>query len=105
MAPSVCKCFKHALAVQQLWPPPVMTYAETDRVIHVGDNVLYAGAAGVVVFVIDDGSYSARYPKKDWAYLGKGLGVELQDETRTLYHLDSPNEDLEPLPETTSTHS
>lgn len=82
-----------------------MKYVDTDRVIHVGDSVFYAGAAGVVVFVIDDGSYSARYPKKDWVYLGKGLGVELQDESRTLYHLNCPDEDLEPLPETTSTHS
>ncbi len=74
-----------------------MKYMDTEKVIRVGDNVLYAGSPGVVVFVIDDDSYSDRYPKEHWSYLGKGLGVELQDETRTLYHFDSPDEDLEPV--------
>jgi hypothetical protein len=73
-----------------------MQYVNTDRMIRVGDKVQYAGDPGVIVFVIDDDSYSDRYPKMHWSYLARGLGVELQDESRTLYHLDSPDEDLEP---------
>lgn len=71
-----------------------MNYLDTKKLIRVGDNVLYAGAPGVVVFVVDDDNYSDRFPKEHWSYLGKGLGVELQD--GTLYHFDSPDEDLEP---------
>jgi hypothetical protein len=73
-----------------------MKYNDTNKVIRVGDSVFYAGAPAVIVFVIDDDSYSNHYPKKDWSYLGKGLGVEIQDRVRTLYHLDTPDEDLEP---------
>jgi hypothetical protein len=69
-----------------------MKYLNSERVIHVGDKVVYGGSSGVVVFVIDDDSYSDKYKKENWSYLGKGLGVELQD--GTLYHLDSPDEDL-----------
>jgi hypothetical protein len=75
-----------------------MTYMDTEKVVRVGDKVLYAGQPGVIVFVIDDDTYSDRYLKENWSYLGRGLGIELQDETRTLYHLDSPDEDLEPIP-------
>ncbi|HLN29834.1 MAG TPA: hypothetical protein VK395_18955 [Gemmataceae bacterium] len=74
-----------------------MNYNGTDKTIRVGDSVLYASKPGVIVFVIDDDAYSARYPKKNWSYLGGGLGVEIQDKERTLYHLDSPDEDLEPV--------
>jgi hypothetical protein len=75
-----------------------MKYWGTENVVRVGDRVLYNGTPGVIVFVIDDDSYSDRYPKEHWSYLGTGLGVELQDETRTLYHLGSSEEeeDLEP---------
>jgi hypothetical protein len=73
----------------------MMKYLDSEKVIRVGDNVAYAGSPGVIVFVIDDDSYSDAYDKKSWSYLGKGLGVELQD--GTLYHLDSPDEDLEPV--------
>src|SRR5438309_1421640 len=75
----------------------VMKYNDTNQLIRVGDSVLYAGAPGVIVFVIDDDSYSERYPKKDWSYLGKGLGVEIQDKERTLYHLETTDEDLKPV--------
>jgi hypothetical protein len=74
-----------------------MQYIDTKKVIHVGDSVLYAGAPGVIVFVIDDDSYSERYTKENWSYLGKGLGIEIQDKARTLYHLIGPDEDLEPV--------
>jgi len=73
-----------------------MKYNDSNKVIRVGDRVLYAGAPGVIVYVIDDDSYSKRYLKKDWSYLRKGLGVELRDKERTLYHLETPDEDLEP---------
>jgi hypothetical protein len=70
-----------------------MKYLDSERQIRVGDKVVYAGNPGVIVFVIDDDSYSDAYAKENWSYLKKGLGVELQD--GTLYHLDSPDEDLE----------
>ena len=78
-----------------------MKYLGSEKVVRVGDNVLYAGNPGVIVFIIDDDRYSDRYSKENWSYLGKGLGVELQDETRTLYHLNSSEEeeDLEPVSE------
>ena len=84
-----------------------MIYFETDKVIRVGDSVLYHGAPAAIVFIIDEDSYSTKYPKEHWSYLAKGLGVELQDQERTLFHLDAPDEDLEPvtlgLPQTVPT--
>lgn len=74
-----------------------MKYNDTNQVIRVGDSVLYAGEPGLIVFIIDDDSYSKQYPKRDWSDLGKGLGVEIQDEDHTLYHLETPDEDLEPV--------
>jgi hypothetical protein len=74
-----------------------MKYNSSNQVIRVGDSVLYAGEQGKIVFVIDDDSYSNEYPKKDWSYLGRGLGVEIQDADRTLYHFETPDEDLEPI--------
>jgi len=78
-----------------------MKYTGTRQDIRVGDKVLYAGTPGVVVFVIDDDSYSDRYPSEAWSYLDRGLGVELQDGAwqGTLFHFDSPDgeEDLEPI--------
>jgi|GraSoiStandDraft_58_1057296.scaffolds.fasta_scaffold831830_1 hypothetical protein len=72
-----------------------MNYNDTNKMIRVGDSVLYAQKPGTVVFIIDDDSYSKKYPKKDWSYLGKGLGVEMQDNEHTLYHLETADEDLE----------
>ena len=74
-----------------------MNYNDTNRVIRVGDRVLYAEKPGTIVFIIDDDSYSEKYPRKDWSYLGKGLGVEMKDKEHTLYHLQRPDEDLEPI--------
>jgi hypothetical protein len=82
-----------------------MKYNDSDMVIHVGDSVLYAGAPGHIVFVIDDDSYSNQYPRKDWSYLAKGLGVEMLDEAHTLYHLDTPDEDLLPASPSVSQRS
>ena len=78
-----------------------MKYAGTEKTVRVGDNVLYAGKQGVVVFIVDDGGYSDKYPREHWSYLGSGLGVELQEGEweGTLFHLNSSEEeeDLEPL--------
>jgi hypothetical protein len=73
-----------------------MRYLNHNRDVRVGDAIVYAGRPGVIVFIIDDDSYSSRYDKGNWSYLGKGLGIELKD--GTLYHLDSPDEDLELAP-------
>jgi hypothetical protein len=70
-----------------------MKYLDSETVICVGDRVVYAGSRGVIVFIIDDDSYSGKYEKAHWSYLNKGLGVELDD--GTLIHFDSPDEDLE----------
>jgi hypothetical protein len=72
-----------------------MKYLNCEQTICVGDHVLYSGTPGVIVFVIDDDRYSVGYEKEGWAYLGKGLGLELQD--GNLFHMDAPDEDLEPV--------
>ena len=72
-----------------------MQYFDTNKSVRVGDRILYAGSPGTVVYVIDDDSYSERFTSEQWSYLGKGLGLELED--GTLYHLDTVDEDLEPL--------
>ena len=69
-----------------------MTYMDSGRTIHVGDQVEYFGTPGIIVFVIDDDMYSDGFDKKNWSYLEKGFGIVLQD--GTLFHLDSPDEDL-----------
>ena len=72
----------------------IMNYLHSQRMIQVGDRVNYAGERAVIVFVIDDDCYSQKYGKQTWSYLGKGLGIEMED--GTLYHLPGPDEDLEP---------
>ena len=72
-----------------------MTYADSDKKIQVGDKVTYAGAIGTVVFIVDDDAYSEGFPKQHWSYLKNGFGIELQD--GTLYHMNSPDEDLVPM--------
>jgi hypothetical protein len=78
-----------------------MMYFDSDRMIQVGDKVRYAGSPGVIVFVIDNDSYSDRYRREDWSYLGKGFGVQLED--GTLFHFEFPDEDLEPAGENEGT--
>ena len=53
-------------------------------------------ARGRIVFIVDDDAYSERYPKKGWSFLGSGLGVEIEDSEHTLFHLETPDEDLSP---------
>jgi hypothetical protein len=70
-----------------------MKYCNSQDVVNVGQRVMYAGRPGAIVFVIDDDSYSDRYAKEHWSYLGSGLGIELDN--GTLYRLDTPDEDLD----------
>ena len=77
-----------------------MKYQGTQKTVRVGDKITYAGVPGVVVYIIDDDSYSEKYPKEHCSYLGSGLGIELQEGNQTgLIHLNSSEEeeDLEPL--------
>jgi hypothetical protein len=44
------------------------------RGIHLGDIIEVRGRLrGVVVCVIDDGEFTADYPKAEWAYLERGV--------------------------------
>lgn len=70
-----------------------MRYWGSEKEVRVGDHVLYAGSPARIVFIVDDDSFSDRYPRQHWADYGKGFGVELQDETRTLYFLDTSEEE------------
>jgi hypothetical protein len=56
-----------------------MKYHSTDQRVQVGDVVRYFGEEGKIVFVIDDDSFSTPYPKEHWSYLGKGVGIEMQN--------------------------
>jgi hypothetical protein len=58
-----------------------MKYYDSEKVVQVGDRILYDGTPGVIVFVVDDDSYSDEYTKDNWSYLGRGLGVQMQDGT------------------------
>jgi hypothetical protein len=73
-----------------------MKYMGTDKVVRVGDKVVYHGAAGVIVYIIDDDSYCDQFPKGWSSFLDKGLGVYQEG---GLVHLDyaEHQEDLEPL--------
>ena len=44
-----------------------MKYVDTEKVIQVGDNILYAGVPGIIVFVIDDDSYWTELVEADRA--------------------------------------
>ena len=72
-----------------------MKYVDTDQTIRVGDHVTYCGEPGVIVFIVDDDSYSKDYERQHWSYLKRGFGFERVD--GTLFHLDEPDEDLEPI--------
>jgi hypothetical protein len=56
-----------------------MKYSESNRDVRVGDEVLYDGCRGLVVYIVDDDSYSDRYPKEFYSVLGSGFGVEWQE--------------------------
>ena len=63
--------------------------------ISVGDNVLYGGKAGQIVFLIEEGKFLVGYESSDWSYRKNGIGVRLTD--GTLFCLDDPDEDLIPV--------
>ncbi len=44
--------------------------------IRAGDRVRFADWSGVVVFVLDSGSFAAEYSPADWSYLGRGFMVQ-----------------------------
>jgi len=54
------------------------------QIASVGDVVNLAGRIGRVVCSIDDAKYSDDYPEKQWAYLQRGMQIEI--ETLGLIH-------------------
>ncbi|HEV2804214.1 MAG TPA: hypothetical protein VGW57_04695 [Chthoniobacterales bacterium] len=58
----------------------------------IGDEVVYAGKQGKIVFVIQDAAFLEGYKPEEWNYLQKGIGVELKD--GDLFCLDAVDEDL-----------
>ncbi len=69
-----------------------MTAYITGEVILLHDVILYASNRGRVVFIIEDDQYSAPFPKQEWEYLKKGIGLQMNDST--VYVLDKSDEDL-----------
>ena len=70
-------------------------YQEVGRPIEVGDDALYGGERGRVVFVVEDGVFLTEYqPSAYWSgfYGGRGIGVEC--EINGLFFLPEPDEDL-----------
>ena len=70
-----------------------MKYAD-GREVRLGDRVkLGEDEGGVVVFSIDMGEYSERFPQALWAYLEKGVMVEFP--LYGLIHYDEAEPDLQ----------
>lgn len=67
-------------------------YHETFQKICVGDQILYAGKPGKIVFVAEDNSFLPEFEAGEWRYLKKGIGVQIDG--GELYCLDEPDEDL-----------
>ena len=60
------------------------------QIVRIGDKVLLDDDEGVVLFSIDTDEFSAKFPKEDWVYLGKGvmfqttgMGLVFQEESST----------------------
>ena len=63
----------------------MVQYPAGDR-IRLGDTLLLEGGVhGIVVGIIDEGTYAAAYVPAEWAYLGTGLLVEADDAGLTNY--------------------
>ncbi|CCE10199.1 conserved hypothetical protein [Bradyrhizobium sp. STM 3843] len=58
----------------------------------IGDEVSVAGRPGKVVCSIDNGEYSDDYPENVWAYLQKGVMIEIG--TMGLVHYEEPEADM-----------
>jgi hypothetical protein len=67
-------------------------YENGQRIV-VGDQVIYGGHRGRVIFIIEEGAYATGVNRTDWLYRKNGIGIQLGD--GTLYILDTPDEDLE----------
>jgi hypothetical protein len=62
------------------------------QIAKLGDEVSLAGRSGKVVFSIDTSEYSDAYPENVWAYLQKGVMIEI--EGMGLVHYEEPEIDL-----------
>jgi ketosteroid isomerase-like protein len=58
---------------------------ESGEEVHVYDRVVNVGVEGTIVFVIDRGEYSDRFPEEAWAYLGRGFMIE-EDDGNLIYY-------------------
>jgi hypothetical protein len=67
---------------------------ENGRKIILGDDVLYGGKPGKVVFLIEEGFFLPGFKKEDWDYRKKGIGLQM--ENGDIFCLDNPDEDLMP---------
>ena len=64
------------------------------RLIRLGDRVIIGrGIYGIIVFSIDTDEFSPEFSKNDWAYLGRGIGI--QTDAHGLFHYEESDEDLE----------
>jgi hypothetical protein len=59
----------------------------------IGDRIMIGSWHGTVVCSIDDDEYSVDYPKKHWAYLGRGVMVLTAG--AGLIHYEPPDHDME----------
>ena len=67
-------------------------YLENKQAISVGDLITYGGKSGRIIFIIQDGQFSPDYLEKDWSYLKKGIGIQIDG--GDLFCLEEPDEDL-----------
>jgi hypothetical protein len=64
------------------------------KLIRLGDRVTIGGGiGGVIVFSIDTDEFSPEFSKRDWAYLGRGIGI--QTDSQGLFHYEDSDDDLE----------
>ncbi|HUQ69421.1 MAG TPA: hypothetical protein VM165_07865 [Planctomycetaceae bacterium] len=65
----------------------------TGEEIRIDDHIRYAAKPGRVVFVVNSRQFSDEFPENQWAYLGGGFMVAVND--WGLIHLDEADEDLD----------
>ena len=49
------------------------------KLAKLGDRVRLGDREGTVVFSIDTDEFSHAYPRESWAYLGRGIMIEVRD--------------------------
>jgi hypothetical protein len=69
-------------------------YYDTGERIIIGDVVRYGGEEGRIVFLIDEGAYAPGYPKHNWEFLRKGIGIAVT-KMNAPFHLEDSDEDLD----------